>query len=251
MIQKEKMLIKSVEMIARDTIEMVLENDYISKTSIPGQFLHVYIEGNTLRRPISIANRNKENKTITILFKAVGSGTRKLASFKPGMLLDVLGPSGNGFKTNVHEKSTILLIGGGIGVPPLYFLGKTLAESNCELISILGFQSEANVFYESKFLELGETFIVTNDGSFGEKGFVTDVIGKAGQFDHYFSCGPIPMLQAITAKLPDKSGSISLEERMGCGVGACMACVIPSNEKGGYKKICRDGPVFDSQEVIV
>jgi len=250
MINKELMLIKYVKMIAQDTIEMVLENDYISKTAIPGQFVHILIDGNTLRRPISIADINREEKTITILFKVVGSGTRKLASYKPGMVVDALGPGGNGFKTNLDNQSTILLIGGGIGVPPLYFLGKSLANKG-KIISILGFQSEENVFYEDKFRALGETFIVTNDGSYGEEGFVTDVLEKAGYFDRYFSCGPLPMLQAITAKLPTKPGLISLEERMGCGVGACMACVIPSSEKGGYRKICSDGPVFEAQEVIL
>ncbi|WP_249869847.1 dihydroorotate dehydrogenase electron transfer subunit [Oceanobacillus saliphilus] len=249
MIKKETMLIKFVEQIALDTIEMVVENAYISKTAIPGQFLHVAVDGQTLRRPISIADINREKETITLLFKIVGSGTAKLATLKPGMSMDVLGPSGNGFQIVDKEPSTILLIGGGIGVPPLYYLGKTLAEKNKEIISILGFQTEKSVFYEEKFSSLGRTYIVTNDGSYGETGFVTDVIEKAGQFDRYYSCGPVPMLKAITAKLVDKPGMISLEERMGCGVGACMACVIPTDSNGGYKKICSDGPVFHAQEV--
>ncbi|MFC4023216.1 dihydroorotate dehydrogenase electron transfer subunit [Oceanobacillus longus] len=249
MMRKEIMLINAVERIALDTIEMVVENPYISQTATPGQFLHVSVEGYTLRRPISIADINSENNTITILFKIVGAGTAKLATLSPGMSFDVLGPSGNGFQIEGNQKSTILLIGGGIGVPPLYYLGKKLAEKNTEIISILGFQTEVNVFYEEKFSKLGKTYIVTNDGTYGEEGFVTDIIEKAGDFDSYYSCGPLPMLKAITAKLKDKPGMISLEERMGCGVGACMACVIPTDEKGGYKKICSDGPVFHVQEV--
>ena len=248
MIQKEKMIIKSVKNIALDTIEMVLENTFISKTAIPGQFLHASIEGHTLRRPISIADIDREKETVTILFKILGKGTEKLATYQAGMSFNVLGPSGNGFQIE-DKQGTYLLIGGGIGVPPLYYLGKKLAEKQCQVISILGFQTKANVFYEEKFRALGETFIVTNDGSYGETGFVTDIIERAGDFDSYFSCGPVPMLKAITKKLPTKPGLISLEERMGCGVGACMACVIPTNDGKSYQKICSDGPVFHAQEV--
>ncbi|MFD1849121.1 dihydroorotate dehydrogenase electron transfer subunit [Oceanobacillus bengalensis] len=248
MITKENMRILAKSMIALDTIEMVLENKYISQTALPGQFLHIFLEGKTLRRPISIADIDKEMGTVTILFKVVGSGTKQLASYEPGREIDVLGPSGNGFQIT-EEDSTVLLIGGGIGVPPMYYLGKTLAKQNKKVISILGFQTKANVFYEEKFNQLGYTFIVTNDGSYGEKGFVTDVFHKVGDFDRYYSCGPLPMLKTVTNELNGKPGFISLEERMGCGVGACFACVIPSKDDKGYKKICSDGPVFDAREV--
>ncbi|MEC5422760.1 dihydroorotate dehydrogenase electron transfer subunit [Virgibacillus sp. C22-A2] len=249
MMKKEKMLIIKSTVIALDTIEMVLENSYISQYAVPGQFLHMNAEGHTLRRPISIADVDRASETITILFKIIGSGTKQLAAYQPGMSIDVLGPSGNGFYLEIEENPTILLIGGGIGVPPLYYLGKTLAREDVNIISVLGFQSADYVFYEQKFKELGKTFIVTNDGSYGERGFVTDVLNKVGQFDCYYSCGPLPMLQAITGKLKGKKGYISLEERMGCGVGACFACVIPTDNQGGYKKICKDGPVFNAQEV--
>lgn len=247
--KNEKMRIMSVNSIALDTIEMVLENSYISQTAAPGQFLHVNVEGHTLRRPISIADINKEEETVTILFKIIGSGTRHLSSYQAGMTLNVLGPNGNGFP--IHDDSSVLLIGGGIGVPPLYNLGKTLAERGMKISSILGFQTADSVFYEQKFQDLGETFIVTNDGSYGYKGYVTDILDKTADFDRYYSCGPVPMLQAITANLKHKQGFISLEERMGCGVGACFACVIPTQTQGGYKKICKDGPVFSSLEVIL
>jgi dihydroorotate dehydrogenase electron transfer subunit len=246
--QEELKIIHSSE-IALDTVEMVLKNKYISQTAHAGQFLHISVDNHTLRRPISIADINKEEETITILFKIAGSGTRHLAAYKPGMTVNALGPSGNGFTTDLKSGSTALLLGGGIGVPPLYYLGKTLRAQNVNVISILGFQSEANVFYEDKFNELGKSFIVTDDGSYGEKGFVTDVLNKVSTFDCYFSVGPVPMLQAITGRLKEKQGCISLEERMGCGVGTCLACVIPAKTQGGYKKICKDGPVFHAEEV--
>ncbi|PAV29936.1 dihydroorotate dehydrogenase electron transfer subunit [Virgibacillus profundi] len=251
MIKKEEMLIKSVKSIALDTIEMVLNNRYISRAAVPGQFLHVDIQGHTLRRPISIADVDKSEETVTILFKIMGSGTKHLSAYQTGMTFSVLGPSGNGFNIDNREAKSVLLIGGGIGVPPLYYLGKRLAEEGREIISVLGFQSAESVFYEQKFQELGESFIVTNDGSYGDKGFVTNVLGKVKDFDCYYSCGPSPMLKAITERLEHKHGYISLEERMGCGVGACFACVIPTDTSGGYKKICKDGPVFSSREVTL
>lgn len=249
MMKREKLYIKSTKHIALDTIEMVLANKYISQTAVPGQFLHILVGGHTLRRPISIADINKQEETVTILFKKIGSGTKELATYTPGMMVDALGPNGNGFHLQIEEQSTVLLIGGGIGVPPLYYLGKTLAQQNIKIISILGFQTGASVFYEREFQTFGETHIVTNDGSYGDKGFVTDVLHKIDPFDRYYSCGPVPMLQAVTASLQGKQGYISLEERMGCGVGACYACVIPTDDQGGYKKICKDGPVFNAQEV--
>ncbi|MBP1968170.1 dihydroorotate dehydrogenase electron transfer subunit [Virgibacillus natechei] len=248
MMRKEKLHILSSKQVALDTVEMVLENTYISKTAVPGQFLHVSVEGHSLRRPISIADIDMENETITILFKIIGSGTKQLATYQRGMKIDVLGPSGNGFNLEIRADSTILLIGGGIGVPPLYYLGKTLAKNHIKLISILGYQTAQHVFYEQRFQEIGETHIVTNDGTHGKKGLVTDVLDTF-DFDRYYACGPVPMLQAITAKLEHQPGFISLEERMGCGVGACFACVIPTDTPDGYKKICKDGPVFNAQEV--
>lgn len=243
------MNIKSTKRIALETVEMVLENKYVSQTAVPGQFLHVSVSGHTLRRPISIADVNRDEQTITILFKMLGPGTRMLATYQPGMTINALGPSGNGFKLHNGAETTILLIGGGIGVPPLYYLGKTAARQGHKIISVLGFQTDESVFYEEKFKALGDTFIVTNDGTYGDEGFVTDVLHKIGAFDRYYSCGPVAMLQAVTANLKEKQGYISLEERMGCGVGACFACVIPTDDQGGYKKICKDGPVFSAQEV--
>lgn len=249
MMKREEMHISSTRNIALDTVEMVLKNKYISSNAMAGQFLNVLMPGHTLRRPISIADVDRENETVTILFKQIGEGTKKLAACQSGVILDVVGPSGNGFPENVQKDSTVLLIGGGVGVPPLYYLGKTLAAQGVKVITILGFRSKDHVFYEEKFRELGETRIVTDDASFGEQGYVTDVLDKVEDFDCYYACGPLPMLRAITEKLADKQGFISLEERMGCGVGACFACVIPADTEKGYKKICSDGPVFAAGEV--
>ncbi|RDW18491.1 NAD-dependent dihydroorotate dehydrogenase B electron transfer subunit [Oceanobacillus arenosus] len=251
MIKKEKLTIIATEQIAKDTIEMKLKNIHVSETVVPGQFLHILMEGHTLGRPISIADIDKENHIVTILFKVIGAGTKRLAEYSVGQQIDALGPSGNGFPLWQDEKVTVLLIGGGIGVPPMYCLGKQLAKQNVNVIAILGFQTAEYVIYEEKFNQIAETYIVTDDGSYGNKGFVTDLLDQVEEFDCYYTCGPLPMIQAITGKLKGKDGYISLEERMGCGVGACLACMIPANNESGYKKICSDGPVFRAEEVTI
>src|SRR5690625_1611367 len=136
-------------------------------------------------------------------------------------------------------------------IPPLYFLALKLHKQGIPLQFILGFQSKEYMFYEKQFQTLGKTYIVTNDGSYGHQGFVTDIIEEVNPFDRYYSCGPLPMLQAVKNKLASKEGYLSFEERMGCGVGACYACVIPTDDASGYKKICHDGPVFAASEVIL
>ncbi len=247
----QKMIIKKVNTIALDTTEMVLVHEEVARTAIPGQFLHISVPGHTLRRPVSIADVDKKEHTITILFKQIGSGTKALASLPVGATLDVLGPNGNGFNLQEKNGDTILLIGGGIGVPPLYYLGKSLVEKGYKIISVLGFQTKDYVFYEQKFSKIGKTIIVTDDGSYGEKGLVTDVLNEIEQIDCYYSCGPLPMLKSVRSHLSHKKGYLSLEERMGCGVGACFACVVPTNDDSGYKKICQDGPVFQAEEVQI
>ncbi len=248
--RKIDLQIRKTTMIALDTVEMVLKNEYASQTAGPGQFLHISVPGHTLRRPISIADVDKEAGTITILFKKFGRGTKLLADYHPGMTLNALGPSGNGFSPDQAAGSTALLIGGGIGVPPLYYLGKTLKEKNVNVIAVLGFQTAIQVFYEKAFQALGETYVVTDDGTYGQAGFVTDVLDQVSDFDHYYTCGPVPMLKSIQQKLAGRPGTLSLEERMGCGVGACFACVIPC-EEGGYRKVCQNGPVFRTEEIAL
>jgi len=247
--RKENLLILSSEKVALDTYEMKLQNKYISQQAKPGQFLHISVDQYTLRRPISIADIDQEDAVITIIFKVFGTGTEQLASYQPGMVIDALGPSGNGFP--LEKLSKILLIGGGVGVPPLHYLGKVFAKQDIEIVSILGYQMKDSVFYETEFNQFGKTYIVTDDGSYGEQGFVTDVLNQIENFDQYYACGPLPMLQAVQAKLSHKQGYLSLEERMGCGIGACFACVIPTDDHGGYRKICQDGPVFQTEEIIL
>src|SRR5699024_3023830 len=249
---KVDMKILSIKEIALDSFEMILENKSVSETAVPGQFLHIDVLGHTLRRPISIADVDKTNHTVTVLFKVVGEGTRQLSKCPEGMMIDVLGPNGNGFNLENKSNAHILLIGGGIGVPPLYYLGKTLKKQGYHITSILGFQTKASVFYEDEFKALGETYITTDDGTYGHKGFVTDIAKNITNINLYYTCGPVPMLKAVMDVLHDYDGYISLEERMGCGIGACFACVIPAkNEPNGYKKICKDGPVFDANEVAL
>lgn len=245
-----QMMVVSVKEIALDTVEMVLKHQLAASTAKPGQFLHILVDGHTLRRPISIAATDPNQGTVTILFKKLGAGTQQLATCRPRTIIDALGPNGNGFSYD-SDMGTALLVGGGIGIPPLYNLGKELNKQGIDVKAVLGFQSHDQVFYEDKFREIGEAWIVTNDGSYGYKGMVTDVLDQIGSFDDYFSCGPLPMLQAVTVELSEKRGYISLEERMGCGVGACFACVIPAKTESGYKKICQDGPVFAASEVIL
>jgi len=249
--KQEQMFVISNTKIACNTYEMTLLSHYVSQTAIPGQFINILVPDHTLRRPISIASVDHYHQTVTIVYKIVGSGTRKLSTYRRGHPLDCIGPTGNGFNLQDFKESTVLLIGGGVGIPPLHFFGKSLVKKDVNIISILGFRSADEVFYKNKFNKFSQTLITTNDGSMGEKGFVTDMIKHIKHFDLYASCGPLAMLQAVTRKLSHKRGFISLEERMGCGVGACFACVIPTRRHKGYQKICQDGPVFSVEEVVI
>ncbi|WP_138414957.1 dihydroorotate dehydrogenase electron transfer subunit [Aquibacillus sediminis] len=254
--KKKIVEVTKVETIAQDTIEMTLAAPGITTGIQPGQFVHINVGSNSshlLRRPISIADVDLMEQTVTIIFKVVGSGTAQLGQYKVGERLEVLLPCGTGYPIDSINMSKALLIGGGIGVPPLYYLGKKLADQGIEVISILGFQSSSNVFYESKFNQLGDCHVVTDDGTYGYKGYVTDVVDQLSlKYDYYFSCGPTGMLQAVTNKLAYQDGYISIEQRMGCGIGACYACVVPTNDgTNGFKKICKDGPVFRANEVVL
>lgn len=245
-----EMTVISLKEIAKETIEMTLKNDYVAKHAKPGQFLHLLIDGHTLRRPISITRVDREQGKVTIIFKILGKGTARLASYVVGQKLDVLGPGGSSFPTDDLQGKSVLLIGGGVGVPPLYFLAKHLSKDpSIKILTILGFQSKDHVFYEEKFKEFGEVITMTDDGSYGKKGYVTEATEKIPAFDRYYSCGPTPMLRAVSNQLSSHEGYISLEEYMGCGIGACFACIIPTAEGDGYRKICQDGPVFRANEV--
>ena len=229
--------------IAKDIYEMVLGGD-TSAITAPGQFINIKVEGFYLRRPISICDWDE--KTITILFKTVGEGTQRLSEMKVGEKLDILVGLGNGFDVNACGENP-LLVGGGIGTPPMYGLCKKLLAMGKKPAVILGFASECDVVYDGKFEELGvETRIATVDGTRGVKGFVTHAMDGLG-YDYFYACGPIPMLRAL-CDATDTSGEVSFEERMGCGFGACMGCTCKT--KYGNKRICRDGPVLKKEEVI-
>ncbi|WP_017796609.1 dihydroorotate dehydrogenase electron transfer subunit [Oceanobacillus kimchii] len=249
--KRETMSVLSVTQIATDTFEMIAENSRISEQAKPGQFVHIYIPGHTLRRPISIAAVDPSTASVSLVFKAIGEGTKQLSNYQSGMQIDVFGPNGNGFSIDISEDERVLLIGGGVGVPPMYHLAKRLSEeTSIDIVSVLGFQTKNAVFYEEEFNRIGETYIVTDDGSYGTHGVVTDIVGQFKDRTQYFSCGPLPMLRAVKSKLSHIPGKVSLEERMGCGVGACMACVLPTVDNH-YKKICSEGPVFVAEEVVL
>lgn len=257
MIKKELCKIISQIEIAKDIFQLTVEANFVKEIHAPGQFVHIRVAKGLdplLRRPISISSFDKEKSQFTMIYRREGKGTTLLAENGPGMPLDILGPLGNGFPVNeVNPCQTALLVGGGIGVPPLYELSKQLSARGVKVLHVLGFQTESAVFYEDEFLEYGDTYITTVDGSYGKKGFVTDII-KDLEFDCLYTCGPTPMLKAIENGYSNKKVFLSLEERMGCGVGACFACVCKtSNEQEdvSYKKVCSDGPVFRAGEVVI
>ncbi len=204
--------------IAEDTFEIVLQSP-LARELKPGQFVHVALKHHMLRRPVSVAQVDAVKETFTIVFKIFGEGTRALSTYQTGDYLDVILPCGSYYPVDQLEMDHALIVGGGIGVPPLYYLAKSLKEKGVNVTTVLGFQSKDQVFYEEKFQLLGDTYIATNDGTYGQKGFVTDIIAELSQeIDYYFSCGPTPMLKAVTNQLAEQKGYISLEERMGCFV---------------------------------
>jgi dihydroorotate dehydrogenase electron transfer subunit len=256
MIKKEMCAIISHKEITESIYEMTIKGELSKEIASPGQFVHIKVTESLdplLRRPISISSYNKENGLLTMIYRKEGKGTTMLAEKKPGMEIDVLGPLGNGFPVDeTSAGETALLVGGGIGVPPLYELSKQLKQKGVNVIHILGFQTKSAVFYEKEFAEIGETYVATVDGSHGMKGFVTDIIKeKQINFACLYACGPTPMLKALEQRFPDKKVYISLEERMACAVGACFACVHQCSGGSGYKKVCSDGPVFRAGEVII
>ncbi|MGE8204147.1 dihydroorotate dehydrogenase electron transfer subunit [Heyndrickxia sp. NPDC080065] len=258
MIKQEKMKVISHQLIAENIYELTLEGSLVNEMNQPGQFVHLRVADAAeplLRRPISIAEIDKENRQFTMIYRAEGKGTKLLSHKKQGETIDVLGPLGNGFPVERKKGEKAVLVGGGIGVPPLYELSKRLVRQGVEVIHILGHETESKVFYVEQFKSLGKTYIATVDGSLGTKGFVTDVMDQENlAFDCLFACGPMPMLKALENNYSSIEGYISLEKRMGCGIGACLACVCqlsddPSGTK--YRKVCSDGPVFRMGEVIL
>jgi len=243
--RNEIVTIQSQQQLAEGIYEMVLQlpgGDQIR----PGQFINIKLEGQYLRRPISICDWTEE--TITIIYKTVGRGTEQMSRMQAGETLDILYPLGNGFDLN-GTFSKPLMIGGGVGAPPMYGLCKRLVGMGRKPIVLLGFGSTTDVFYEEQFRSLGaEVIITTEDGSRGVKGFVTDGMDEL-DYDSIFACGPERMLQAVDEKAPaGLPGQMSFERRMGCGFGACMGCSCRT--KYGSKRICVEGPVLERSEIV-
>ena len=235
--------VKSNEKIARDIYKMVLEGDTAALTA-PGQFINLKLDGFYLRRPISVYDYDGES--VTIIYKTVGAGTYAMAEIEAGTVIDTLTGLGNGFDTS-KSGGAPLLIGGGVGVPPMYNLAKKLISEGKDVSVILGFNSAPDVFGEEEFKALGaKVYVATADGSYGTKGFVTDVM-KALDYSFFYTCGPEPMFRAID-KIAATSGQYSFEERMGCGFGACMGCSCKTLT--GNKRICKEGPVLMREEII-
>ena len=229
--------------IARNTYKMTLSGD-TEKITAPGQFVNIKLEGFYLRRPISICDY--DNSTIKIIYKVVGEGTEVMSNMTSGEMLDVLCGLGNGFDTSKSMDKPVL-IGGGVGVPPMYNLCKKLIDEGKKVTVILGFNKKDEIFYEDEFKKLGaDVKVTTVDGSYGIKGFVTDAL-KDTEYTYFYTCGPMPMFKAIESTAAT-SGQYSFEERMGCGFGACMGCSCKT--KYGNKRICKDGPVLEREEII-
>ncbi len=240
--KQEIFKITSNENIAPSVYKMVLAGD-TSDITAPGQFVNIKLEGFYLRRPISICDYDGDS--LTLIYKTVGGGTENLSLKKSGDELDLLISLGNGFDTRGSGEKP-LIIGGGVGIPPLYALCKKLISEGKKPAVILGFNTRTEIFYENEFKNLGcEVFVTTADGSHGIKGFVTAAMDKT-EYSYIYSCGPLPMFKAVNANA-ETSGQFSFEERMGCGFGACMGCSLMT--KNGAKRVCKDGPVFEREEI--
>ena len=235
--------IKSNQHLTDTVLKMVLAGVTSAITSC-GQFVNIKLKGFFLRRPISVCDYDE--KTLTILYKTVGKGTQYMSTLPAGTQLDILTGLGNGYDTT-KSGQTPLLIGGGVGVPPMFRLAKDLIQQDKTPTVILGFNTKEEAFYVEEFRALGvPVHVATADGSMGTKGFVTDVVKTLSDYTYFYTCGPEPMLKAL-CDVTTTSGQLSFEERMGCGFGACMGCSCET--KYGTKRICIDGPVLEKEEI--
>ncbi|MBE6983377.1 MAG: dihydroorotate dehydrogenase electron transfer subunit [Ruminococcaceae bacterium] len=240
--QKSIFQIVSNEKLTENVYKMVLKGD-TSHITAPGQFVNIALDGLYLRRPISVCDL--EGATLTIVYKAVGKGTRQMAEMTGGEL-ELLTGLGNGYDLTKAGDCPVLL-GGGVGVPPMYLLAKELRKMGKKVRVILGFNTKNEIFYEEEFKALGCAVAVTTvDGSYGKKGFVTDALQEM-DYSYFYTCGPEPMLKAVY-KASKTSGQMSFEKRMGCGFGACMGCSCKTIT--GYKRICKEGPVMEKEEIL-
>ena len=232
------------EPVAWRTYRMVLQGD--TSDIRPGQFVEIQLPNYYLRRPISVCDIDADR--LTLIYKTVGEGTAAMAAMTPGSELDILSCLGNGYDLS-KAGDEVLLVGGGVGVPPLIYAAKQLSRvegQKSKVKVVLGFGSKREVFAEEDFRRLGcEVSVCTMDGSYGTKGVVTDLISQEATF--YYACGPVPMLKALVSTL-GANGQLSMEERMGCGVGICVGCSIET--RSGVKRVCKEGPVFDAGDII-
>ena len=232
----------SNEALTDNVFQMILAGDTSHITNC-GQFVNIQLDGMFLRRPISVCDYDEN--TLTIIYKVVGKGTEAMSAMKAGTKLDLLTGLGNGYDLTLAGDRPVLL-GGGVGVPPMYHLAKKLRQAGKSVSVILGFNTAAEIFYEEAFRALGcQVTVTTVDGSYGVKGFVTDALPE--NYSYFYTCGPEPMLKAVY-RATNTSGQMSFEERMGCGFGACMGCSCKTIT--GYKRICKDGPVMKKEEIL-
>lgn len=244
--REDKGTILCNECIAKDTYKMIVQSD-LGCEMHPGQFVNIQVDGFFLRRPISISSFDE--KQYTLIYKVVGEGTEKLAAYQKNDTLNVVGPCGHGFPIH-EEQDNILIVGGGVGVPPLYEVAKRYRALNKNVAVVLGFNDQSQVFYEAEFKALGcVVSIATMDGSYGIQGTVLDAIAKEKiTNDFVYSCGPMPMLKALESQY--RKGYTSFEARMACGIGACMGCVCKDQKDSEiYYRICKEGPVFEIGKV--
>ena len=234
--------IVSNEALTDSVYKMILAGDTSDITNC-GQFVNIQLDGMYLRRPISVCDY--DDQTLTIVYKVVGKGTEAMAAMTAGTKLDILTGLGNGYDLTLAGDKPVLL-GGGVGVPPMYNLAKKLRAMGKEVKVILGFNVKSEIFYEEEFKALGcDVTVTTVDGSYGVKGFVTNALPE--DYTYFYTCGPEPMLKAVY-RASKTSGQMSFEERMGCGFGACMGCSCKTLT--GYKRICKDGPVMKKEEIL-
>ncbi len=235
------LMVQSNRLIADDVYRMILQGDIVDIHA--GQFVNIKIDGLYLRRPISVCDIDGDR--LTLIYKAVGEGTNRMTNMQKGEKISVLCGLGRGF--DIQNFPSQLLIGGGVGAPPMLLLAKTLNKMGVKTTAVLGFRSRKDVFLEEELnAYCDKVFITTEDGSYGTKGFVTGVVNEL-DFDYFYACGPMPMLRALQDI--DQDGQLSYEERMGCGFGGCMGCSCEKTN-GDYARICKEGPVFKKGELI-
>ena len=239
----------SARQLSGDVYDFVLACPELAALASPGQFAQIKVPGHTLRRPISICGIDKDAGTLRFVFQIRGQGTAELARFTPGQEIEILAPLGNGFPIDPEKRT--LLVGGGIGVPPLLGVASQLGD---KAIAVLGFRSKDAVILEEDFQQAGaKTLIATDDGSYGHHGLVTELC-QDQDFDCVMACGPAPMLKAVKALAQQRGAAcyVSLEERMACGIGACLGCAVALYREDGteyFGHVCKDGPVFESHRV--